>query len=49
MELNVGLYSNIHAKRKRIKNGSLEIMKKKGAEGRPTTANFKRAALTAKK
>ena len=45
----MGLYSNIHAKRKRIQNGSLEIMKKSGANGRPTAANFKRAALTAKK
>ena len=45
----MGLYSNIHAKRKRIKNGSLEIMKKAGANGRPTAANFERAALTAKK
>jgi hypothetical protein len=45
----MSLYRNIHAKRKRIKNGSLEIMKKSGANGRPTAANFKRAALTAKK
>tara|TARA_R100000935_G_scaffold26800_1_gene46785 strand:+ start:1038 stop:1175 length:138 start_codon:yes stop_codon:yes gene_type:complete len=45
----MSLYGNIHAKRKRIKNGSLEIMKKKGAAGRPTAANFERAALTVKK
>ena len=44
-----GLYANIHAKRKRIKKGSGEKMKKKGAKGRPTAKQFKRAAKTAKK
>ena len=44
-----GLYANIHAKRKRIKAGSGEKMRKKGAKGAPTSANFKRAAKTAKK
>jgi len=44
-----GLYANIHAKRKRIKAGSGEKMKKKGAKGSPTKAMFKRAAKTAKK
>ena len=44
-----GLYANIHAKRKRIKAGSGEKMRKKGAKGAPTDANFKRAAKTAKK
>ena len=44
-----GLYANIHAKRKRIKAGSKERMKKKGAKGRPTAKQFKRAARTAKK
>lgn len=44
-----GLYANIHAKRKRIKAGSGERMRKKGAKGAPTNANFKRAAKTAKK
>ena len=39
-----GLYANIHAKRKR--GGK---MKKKGAKGAPTAANFRRAAMTAKK
>ena len=39
-----GLYANIHAKRKR--GGK---MKKKGAKGAPTAANFRRAAKTAKK
>ena len=44
-----GLYANIHAKRLRIKKGSGETMKKAGAKGSPTAANFKRAAKTAKK
>ena len=44
-----GLYSNIHAKRKRIKAGSGEKMRKPGSKGAPTAANFKRAAKTAKK
>tara|TARA_E500000318_G_C3559904_1_gene212925 strand:+ start:992 stop:1150 length:159 start_codon:yes stop_codon:yes gene_type:complete len=44
-----GLYANIHAKRKRIKAGSGEKMRKPGSEGAPTAANFKRAAKTAKK
>ena len=44
-----GLYANIHAKRKRIAAGSKEKMKKKGSKGRPTLANFRRAATTAKK
>ena len=44
-----GLYANIHAKRKRIADGSGEKMRKKGAAGAPTNANFKRAAKTAKK
>jgi len=44
-----GLYANIHAKQKRIAAGSGETMRKAGAKGRPTAANFKRAAKTAKK
>ena len=44
-----GLYANIHAKRLRIKKGSGESMRKPGAKGAPTAANFKRAAKTAKK
>ena len=44
-----GLYSNIHAKRKRIAAGSNEKMRKAGAKGRPTAKQFKRAAKTAKK
>ena len=44
-----GLYENIHAKRKRIKAGSGESMRKPGSKGAPTSANFKRSAKTAKK
>ena len=44
-----GLYANIHAKRKRIKAGSGEKMRKPGSKGAPTDKNFKRAAKTAKK
>ena len=44
-----GLYANIHAKRKRIKAGSGERMRKRGAKGAPTNAHFKRAAKPAKK
>ena len=39
-----GLYANIHAKRKR--GGK---MRKKGAKGAPTAAQFRRAAMTVKK
>ena len=44
-----GLYANIAAKRKRIEAGSKERMARKGEEGRPTAAAFKKAAKTAKK
>ena len=44
-----GLYANIHAKRRRIKAGSGERMRKPGSKGAPTKANFKRAKKTAKK
>ena len=44
-----GLYANIHAKRKRIKAGSKEKMRKVGPKGAPTAAQFKRADKTAKK
>ena len=44
-----GLYANIHAKRKRIKAGSGERMRKVGAKGAPTAANIRAAAKTAKK
>lgn len=43
-----GLYANIHAKRKRIKEGSKEKMRKPGAKGAPTAKAFKQAAKTAK-
>jgi hypothetical protein len=44
-----GLYTNIHNKRKRIKAGSKEKMRKPGAKGAPTAKAFKKAAKTAKK
>jgi hypothetical protein len=44
-----GLYSNIAAKRERIKEGSGEKMRKPGTKGAPTNAAFKAAAKTAKK
>ena len=44
-----GLYANIAAKKKRIKAGSGEKMRKKGAKGAPATGAFKAAAKTAKK
>jgi hypothetical protein len=44
-----GLYANIHAKRKRIAEGSGEKMKKPGTAGAPTAKQFKQAAKTAKK
>ena len=43
-----GLYANIAAKKARIKAGSKEKMRKKGAKGAPTAANFKRAKQTAR-
>ena len=43
-----GLYANIAAKKARIKAGSGEKMKKVGAKGAPTKANFKRAKQTAR-
>jgi hypothetical protein len=44
-----GLYANIHAKRKRIKAGSKETMRKPGTKGAPTKKAFKKSAKTAKK
>jgi hypothetical protein len=44
-----GLYANINAKRKRIKEGSGETMRKPGAKGAPTAKDFKDSAKTAKK
>ena len=45
----MSLYRNIHAKKKRIKAGSGEKMRKKGAKGAPTAKNFRRAKQTVKK
>ena len=44
-----GLYSNIAAKRARIKAGSGEKMRKVGSKGAPTAMAFKQSAKTAKK
>jgi|TARA_B100001059_G_C17495703_1_gene408570 hypothetical protein len=44
-----GLYSNIHAKRKRIAAGSNEKMRKVGAKGAPTAKAFKQSKKTAKR
>jgi hypothetical protein len=44
-----GLYSNIAAKRARIKAGSGEKMRKVGTKGAPTAMAFKQSAKTAKK
>ena len=45
----MSLYRNIAKKRKRIKAGSGERMRKKGEKGAPTDKAFKAAAKTAKK
>lgn len=45
----MSLYENIAAKRKRIKAGSDEKMRKPGTKGAPTAKAFKAAAKTAKK
>lgn len=44
-----GLYDNINAKKRRIKLGSDEKMRKPGSKGAPTAAAFKASAKTAKK
>ena len=44
-----GLYANIHAKRKRIKAGSGEKMRKAGSKGAPTAKAFRKSAKTAKR
>ena len=44
-----GLYTNIAAKKARIKAGSGEKMRKPGTKGAPTAAAFKASAKTAKK
>jgi len=50
----VGLYDNIHAKQKRIKEEKaegkpVEKMRKVGSKGAPTAQAFKQSAKTAKK
>jgi len=44
-----GLYANIHAKRRRIKAGSKERMRKPGSKGAPTDKAFRASAKTAKR
>jgi len=44
-----GLYSNINAKKERIKAGSGEKMRKPGSKGAPTKKAFVQSAKTAKK
>ena len=44
-----GLYANINAKRARIAAGSGEKMRKVGAKGAPTAADFKKSAKTAQR
>ena len=44
----VGLYANIHAKRKRIAKGSGEKMRRVGSKGAPTVQAFVNSAKTAK-
>ena len=44
-----GLYSNIHAKQERIKNGSGEKMRKVGEKGAPKAIDFIKSKKTAKK
>ena len=44
----VGLYANIHAKKKRIAAGSGEKMRKPGQKGAPTKQAFINSAKTAK-
>ena len=44
-----GLWANIHAKRKRIKAGSGEKMRKKGAKGAPTASQMRSAKRASKR
>ena len=44
-----GLYANINAKRRRIKLGSKERMRKPGGKGAPTVEAFRKSAKTAKR
>ena len=45
----VGLYDNIHAKRKRIAAGSGEKMRSPGSKGAPSKQDFIKSAKTARK
>jgi len=49
MAKQLGLYANIHAKRKRIAAGSGEKMRKPNSKGAPTAKAFRESAKTAKK
>ena len=44
-----GLWDNIHAKRKRIKAGSGEKMRKPGTKGAPTRAALKKSQTKKRK
>ena len=44
-----GLYANINAKRKRIREGSGERMRKVGSKGAPTSKAFKQSKRTARR
>jgi len=44
-----GLYANIHAKRRRIKAGSGERMRKPGSKGAPTARAFRKSKKTARR
>jgi hypothetical protein len=44
-----GLYANIHAKQRRIAEGSGEKMRKVGSKGAPTKQDFIESAKTEKK
>ena len=44
-----GLYSNIHAKRRRIAKGSGERIRTPGSNGAPTAAAFRKSKKTARK
>jgi hypothetical protein len=44
-----GLYSNIHAKRERIRKGSGESMRKPGSKGAPTASAFRKSKRTARR
>lgn len=45
----VGLYANIHAKRRRIAKGSGEKMRRVGQKGAPTAEAFVQSAKTVRK